>query len=229
MENNQELKPSYYSITPALVRYSTEISDGAKILYGEISCLCNREGYCWANNTYFSKLYSVDSRTIQRRISELHGAGFIRLTINKGTGFRKMWIIGVDKNVLGGVTKMSYPPDKNVTHNSKTNTKKNTIAETSSADAPFSLLEERKKLDENKRRALNIISLYMEYRDKSLRSKITNKAQMSLFIKRHISSATELEKAEYSDDQIIDAFDAVQSKYKDIDWTLETIKKELTK
>lgn len=70
-------KPSFYAIIPASVRYSNEITANAKLLYGEITCLCNKEGYCWASNSYFAKLYNVSERTIVNWLNSLEKCGFI--------------------------------------------------------------------------------------------------------------------------------------------------------
>ena len=73
----EEIKKSYWSVTPANVRYSKKIPDGAKLLYGEISALCNERGYCWASNDYFADLYGNDKRTIQRWVKALETSEFI--------------------------------------------------------------------------------------------------------------------------------------------------------
>lgn len=84
-----------------------------------------------------------------------------------------------------------------------------------------------KKLEDDKRRSINIIALYIEHRRKSVEPKIKNLGQLQVFIKRHIRSATQL--SNYSDTQIIDAFEETKRNCKDIDWTLETIIKTLSK
>lgn len=122
---SMENKPNYYAIIPANVRYDKELSPNAKLLYGEITALCNEKGYCWANNSYFAELYSTSDRQIQRLIKNLIEKKYISVQLidNK---IRKIFIIdNHDKNVGVGMTKMSYYYDKNVTHNNKKNNKKN--------------------------------------------------------------------------------------------------------
>lgn len=71
-------KPSYYAVIPAPVRYSG-ISPNAKLMFGEITCLCEAEGFCWASNGYLAKLYEAGERTVSRWLTELEKAGFIRI------------------------------------------------------------------------------------------------------------------------------------------------------
>lgn len=78
---------SYYAIIPADVRYNEKLTPNAKLLYGEITALCNEKGYCWANNKYFADLYKVDKITISRWLKQLQKEGFIssELVYKKGT------------------------------------------------------------------------------------------------------------------------------------------------
>lgn len=68
---SEEPSKSYYAIIPANVRYDTELTPNAKLLYGEITALCNEKGYCWATNEYFSKLYGVSKTSISKWINSL--------------------------------------------------------------------------------------------------------------------------------------------------------------
>lgn len=132
-----ENRPNFYAVIPAYVRYDKDLSSTAKLLYGEISSLCNEKGYCWATNDYFANLYSISERQVQRMIKSLSDKKYIRVVIDRNTK-RKIYLLDTpDKNVIGGMTKMSHPPDDNVIHNNKNNNK--VIVETNrEGDAPLS-------------------------------------------------------------------------------------------
>lgn len=75
--DQRDIQPSFYGVIPATVRYDQEVPFGAKILYCEISALCNKLGYCWAQNEYFIKLYGVSESTIKRYIAVLEDKGYL--------------------------------------------------------------------------------------------------------------------------------------------------------
>lgn len=60
-------QPNYYTITPAFVRYDSDLLKKPKsiLLYGEITALSNQKGYCWAGNSYFAERLKVSKRMIQ--------------------------------------------------------------------------------------------------------------------------------------------------------------------
>lgn len=72
---------NYYAVIPATVRYDKDLTANAKLLYGEITALCNEKGYCWATNDYFAQLYQVDKKTISRWIVSLIEKGYLKSTI----------------------------------------------------------------------------------------------------------------------------------------------------
>lgn len=73
--------PSYYSVIPANVRYNKKLRDKAKLLYGEITALSNKDGYCWAKNSYFADLYNVSNTTISTLIKNLVEQGYLESQI----------------------------------------------------------------------------------------------------------------------------------------------------
>lgn len=78
--------PNYYAIIPAKVRYCSELSASEKLLYGEITALCGKDGVCWATNKYFAKLYGVSERSITVWIANLVKFGFIKSDVKKDKG-----------------------------------------------------------------------------------------------------------------------------------------------
>ena len=70
MTKEQE-NAAYYAVVPAPVRYDTELSPSAKLLYCEITSLCKSKGYCWSTNSYFTQLFDLSESTISRLISQL--------------------------------------------------------------------------------------------------------------------------------------------------------------
>jgi hypothetical protein len=64
-------KPSYYAVIPADIRYAEDLSELQKLLYGEVTALCNKEGFCWASNSYFANLYGKSPRWIRNTINDM--------------------------------------------------------------------------------------------------------------------------------------------------------------
>lgn len=69
--------PGYYAVIPATVRYDKILAPNAKLLYGEITSLCNDRGYCFATNNYFADLYGVSKQTISKWINQLISHGYV--------------------------------------------------------------------------------------------------------------------------------------------------------
>lgn len=119
-------KKSYYAVIPGDVRYA-QIPGNVKLLYGEISALCNERGYCWASNQYFAELYEVHKDTISKWVKILTDHGFIRYeVVNKNE--RKIWLShapsveGDSTKEQGGVAPKSKGDSTNVRHNTTGNT-----------------------------------------------------------------------------------------------------------
>ena len=75
------IQRAYYAIIPANVRYDKTLTPNAKLLYGEITALCNEKGFCWASNEYFSELYGVSKTSISKWISSLIERGYLQSEI----------------------------------------------------------------------------------------------------------------------------------------------------
>ena len=138
------MEPNFYAIIPASVRYDKRLKPNAKLLYGEITALCNQEGFCWADNTYFSRLYEVEKMTISRWISQLENGGYLKIEHFPELGNkRKIFIenlltkksIGIDKkiNTLSikksiGIDEKVNPIYENITINNTMNREGNSLA-----------------------------------------------------------------------------------------------------
>jgi hypothetical protein len=132
------MKPNYYAVIPAEVRYNDKLTANSKLLYGELTALSNKTGVSWAQNKYFAELYSVDTRTVSRWIKQLQEEGFIKIKMEYDKQTKQVTkrlikistVGGEDKNVQRG-QKDPQGGDKNVQdnidiHNSNNNTRNNT-------------------------------------------------------------------------------------------------------
>lgn len=121
--------PNYYAIIPAKVRYDNDLKGNEKLLYGEITALSNKDGYCTATNTYFSKLYGKHKDTISEWISKLKQKGYIETEIFKNSlgrveerriypvgentyTYRQKHLYPIGENALGNITSINNKKEK---------------------------------------------------------------------------------------------------------------------
>ena len=100
-------KPSYFAVIPASVRYDKRLKPIERLLFGEITCLTNKDGYCYASSSYFAELYDTQRETISRYISNLAKYGYIKIEIDNGCQ-RKIFLDGGVTKVSHGVTELSH-------------------------------------------------------------------------------------------------------------------------
>lgn len=101
---------AYYAVIPASVRYDRDLRPNAKLLYGELTSLCNSSGYCWATNEYFAELFDLSVPTVSRLISQLAGKGYIRCEMaTTDTGSERRIYAGIF-TVQGGIDKNDKTP-----------------------------------------------------------------------------------------------------------------------
>lgn len=119
-----EEKSNYYAIIPATIRYSKDLKPNEKLLYGEITALANRFGYCYAQNRYFAELYDVSIETVSRWLSHLQKLGFIKIEIKRNEHkeiiARNIYIVDTpycQKNQYPYCQNSQYPIDEKVKDN----------------------------------------------------------------------------------------------------------------
>ncbi|MFT8583104.1 helix-turn-helix domain-containing protein [Liquorilactobacillus hordei] len=150
-------QPSYYAIIPANVRYDKRLPSKAPLLYGEITALCNKEGFCWASDDYFMNLYSVSKSTIQLWLNSLAKNGYIEreVVFKKGSKeIDKRYIRIPDKvyrkTGIPYTEKSEYPIPKNRTdNNTNNNTTSNNTNNSAAKPAQLALKDEFEQLWKN--------------------------------------------------------------------------------
>lgn len=116
--------PTYYSILPANVRYADNLSLLQKLLFSEITALSQKEGYCFASNDYFAKLYGKNSKYISGILNDMAIKGYLTIQVEKTNGnLRKIWI-AIQKNLDTYSEKPDYPYSEKPEHNNINNNNK---------------------------------------------------------------------------------------------------------
>ncbi|WP_296683513.1 helix-turn-helix domain-containing protein [Flavobacterium sp.] len=115
--------PNYYAIIPAEVRYDENLSPNAKLLFAEITCLCNKNGVCNASNKYFSDLYKVSTVSISKWVAQLIRNGYIETKMIYKDGSKEIQnrniklLVGVKENFDTPI-KEKFKDNNNITINS---------------------------------------------------------------------------------------------------------------
>lgn len=78
---NEENKIGYYAIIPATVLFNENLRANEKLLYAVITALSNKEGYCFASNSYLGNLFNAKAHTISEWVSHLSKLGFVYVDI----------------------------------------------------------------------------------------------------------------------------------------------------
>ena len=87
MENPQEFR-AFWSVIPATVLDDMQLQANAKILYGVLSSLMRREGYCWPSNAQLAAAMHCSEDVIRRWLAALQHDGHIQVRVvpNRKTG-----------------------------------------------------------------------------------------------------------------------------------------------
>ena len=163
--------PNYYAIIPANVRYA-DLKPNAKLLYGEITALSNKHGFCFASNKYFAELYKVNKNTISSWISDLKNYGFITVKIERNVNNQ------ITKRCIGILKKMDNPIHEKLKYN---NTSINTTSNNISIKEKFENLV--MFFDYPKEMKLNFINYWTEKSSDRVNAKMRYEKQATFDVK----------------------------------------------
>ena len=79
----------YYINIPSKVLKNRDLKFRSKILYGEISRLSQKDGYCYASNKYLGELLGIHEKSVSRLIKELISANLVKMTETSECGLTK--------------------------------------------------------------------------------------------------------------------------------------------
>ena len=163
--------PNYYAIIPANVRYA-DLKPNAKLLYGEITALSNKHGFCFASNKYFAELYKVNKNTISSWISDLKNYGFVTVKIERNIDNQ------ITKRCIGILKKMDNPIHEKLKYN---NTSINTTSNNISIKEKFENLV--MFFDYPKEMKLDFINYWTEKSSDRLNAKMRYQKQATFDVK----------------------------------------------
>ena len=93
-----EEKLSYYVVIPMPIFKDKQLSKTEKLLYGLISSLANKEGYCYASNEYLANEINIkDYTTISKLLKNIEKKGYIKIALERKGAIvksRKIYISG---------------------------------------------------------------------------------------------------------------------------------------
>jgi len=185
-----EEKPNYYAIIPANVRYDKNLRDKAKLLYGEITSLSTKDGYCYATNKYFANLYNVSTTTISTLIKELIDNGYIESEIIYKEGTKEILnrYLKIFNNPY--LKNFKYPIKENLKDNNINNNNININKEKYKKESYFEneelnnlfieFLDLRKKIKcKNTDRAINLLLKELNKYDDKIKIEMINNSIMN--------------------------------------------------
>ena len=110
-------KPNYYAVIPSEVRYSKKLTPNAKLLYAEITALCNMNGKCTASTQYFCRVYEVSRGSIQNWLKMLEDNGYIERTVIFKQGSKEILSRYIKLTDKGSLKNYTDNTNINITNN----------------------------------------------------------------------------------------------------------------
>ena len=123
----EEQQRSNYAIIPANVRYDKDLAPNAKLLYGEITALCNVKGYC------FAELYGVSVLSVKRWVNSLVTKGYVYRTLTYKPNSKEVdkRILSIDSGIKIDTTSVQKCYDPSIKNDTSSSIKNDTDNNTS--------------------------------------------------------------------------------------------------
>lgn len=162
----EEQQRSYYAIIPANVRYDKDLAPNAKLLYGEITALCNEKGYCWASNQYFAELYGVSVLSVKRWVNSLVTKGYVYRTLTYKPNSKEVdkRILSIDSGIKIDTTSVQKCYDPSIKNDTSSSIKNDTDNNTS-INNTFNNTDIYKEKNIKKESVNSVIAEYTENKD----------------------------------------------------------------
>jgi SOS-response transcriptional repressor LexA len=128
-------REGYFMIIPEIV-WAADIKDKAKLLYGHITVLVEKKGYCFATNNYFAEKLGVKSKkVISTYLKELEDLNLIttELIYESGSKQVKERRIRVNLYRIGPGGKINTRPIRKMSGDNKTSINKTSTLSTAGA------------------------------------------------------------------------------------------------
>lgn len=229
-------RPDFLQIPFQLID-DRELEQNDRLVYGLVYWFEHlKDGSCTAGNNTIAELLHTTTRVVQNSLNALEERGYIkriykddskrnRLMIQSKIAYKNVSPMG-DRHPASVLQVTNVRPigDTHVRpigdQNKNIVNKNSNIAAASAAEV-FSFKDEIKKMEDHKRRDINIIGFYFEIK----KPDIKNREQLHIAIKRHLRAANDL--IPFTDSQLVAA--SKKAEKLTSEWTLETLVKILTK
>lgn len=74
--------PGFWSVIPAAVMFDKSLRPNEKLLYGIISAMANRKGYCYTTNATLGRWMDASPDTVSKWVGHLAKRGFVTVQID---------------------------------------------------------------------------------------------------------------------------------------------------
>lgn len=108
MENKNNIFQSFWSTIPTLLLEDKEIPIRAKKLYGLISSLCRKEGYCWASNKFLAEYSEIPIGTLRKYLKLLERKEWIKSEVSPEEGNQRRIFLILPDFSRGGMSTLTH-------------------------------------------------------------------------------------------------------------------------